>query len=211
MQVRRRRWPSTAVRRCRSRGRNGATSSTCRSRRRRRPSISSARRISITWLCLPPIPVIFASRSSAIGSSIGVVTSPPTSTPKTSPLRPIPSRSRPWTASTSCRAFRSATSCISASRVDDRCGNCSPPVSTSWSWISIRRTGWTCMPRGWTRTPLRSVKHISTSNGSTTSTRSLPIATSSNYACVRSPDRSSSRTALCISAAPCRSTGLPVP
>lgn len=211
MQVRRRRWPSTAVRRCRSRGRNGATSSTCRSRRRRRPSISSARRISITWLCLPPIPVIFASRSSAIGSSIGVVTSPPTSTPKTSPLRPIPSRSRPWTASTSCRAFRSATSCISASRVDDRCGNCSPPVSTSWSWISIRRTGWTCMPRGWTRTPLRSVKHISTSNGSTTSTRSLPIATSSNYACVRSPDRSSSRTAPCISAAPCRSTEPPVP
>ncbi len=48
-------------------------------------------------------------------------------------------------------------------------------------------------------------------NGSTTSTRSLPIAISSNCACVHSPDKSSSRTVPCISAAPCRSTKLPIP
>ena len=58
---------------------------------------------------------------------------------------------------------------------------------------------------------LRSVKPISTSNGSTTSTRSLPIATSSNRTCVRSPAKSSSRTEPRISAAPSRSIEPPVP
>lgn len=50
----------------------------------------------------PPTRGNSASASTAIGNSIGVASSRPTSIPRTSPHRPTGSRSRPWRGSTCC-------------------------------------------------------------------------------------------------------------